>query len=1492
MDQFEKFQEAFNENMAQKEAEAVSETTLSNLMQRILIENQQRDKAMERMLENLIQQKDNVSQQNIGIMPELLKKIETFDGKLENARNWMKQLDSIRILHNLPDSYMLEMARTRLVDGARQWYLANALDIQTWQQFITEFETMFIVEESAATKWRRMEERTQKKGESIDNYFHEKVRHCKQLNMNFKEIKQQILIGLWSKALCDAMYPLKHTTISELLHDLHEYEEIEVKRIERIKNKVVKTKDEEKTNVNVNMQNNKVTLRPIRNEKGEWKCFNCNKYGHISKDCAEPKKEVICRGCKGSGHIQKNCTASKTMNLIATVPTRPSVVKYMKEVRVDDKVFTCLVDPGSSECTIKSTVVIASQFVILPDACELKGFGPAEYIVRSPGIVQCNVSIDGVFANDIELRIVPDDSQPVDMIIGRTFTELPHVVYMKIDDELIFKHRNDPFSNLQLRPERNINISSAQNASIPTNTVGFISLNNRCDIKMPVVNFTECMLEVEKGKTVVRGEIHEVGKIESEKCKIIKEMIHIEEKASEENTKELLELLNKYRECIATNIKEIGCTKLIEMDIVEVENSKPVCMKPYKASYQEREDIKGIVKEWKEAGIVRETASPYASPVLLVKKKTGESRLVVDFRRLNSQTIRMNFPLPSIDDHLAMLSKTNFYSVLDLAHGYLQVPLSEAAKGKTAFITPDETGEFERMIFGLTNAPFYFSKLMQRVLGPLQGQVALYYLDDILIPAEDWMQMKFRLEQVLDALLRANLTIKLEKCEFMKKEVDYLGFIISANTMKPGIRKTRAIEEFPAPKDIHEVRRFLGLASFFRRFIVNFAAKAKPMSDLLKKNTKFQWRSDEQKAFENIKRLLTHQPTLKMFNPEASETQLHTDASSKGLGAMLLQKGEDNQFHLVYAISRQVSQTEKSYHSSKLELIAIVWAVSKLRMFLINVPFTIITDCRALIYMNTMKTKNPQVIRWCSLLSEFDFAIKHRPGEQMSHVDALSRAPVEEEPCEESFMQHSSVFTMSNVEDELVLFQKSDERLSRKIDLLIKNKLTVSEKSEVKDYQLKDGILYKMNGNTLFYAVPLAMRKSLAVRYHDMSGHFGTDKTVQKISKYYHFPKMKSYVRNHIRMCVQCILNKGTYGKQQGELHPIPPGQRPFAIVHMDHLGPFVTSSRGNKHLLVFVDNLTKFVRLEPVKSTNTNITIRKIQNFVNEVGAPERFITDRGTCFTAKAFQELCNTHGIKHTVNSPRHAQANGQVERVHRTILPMIRIAVENPEFRDWDKDMKKIERDLNTTVNKTTNKTPFELLYGYTPRFNEGKLRGLINDCDYTPPNELQEQALTDIQNEQRRYKAIYDRKKYTNVHYDKGDIVYMKTVPKQTGESTKLQPRYRGPLVITDSLPGDTYRVMDLRQNNEKRVYATTAHVSQLKVWKVAEDEGDNEEADEDRMEKRDQGNEGQERMTQEDYPSTSSDDHITTRGKRERRRPRHLLDYHLGDEMKNRMAEC
>ncbi|XP_051173489.1 uncharacterized protein LOC127289546 [Leptopilina boulardi] len=1436
---------------------------------------------------------------NYHIMPDLSKSINDFSGEIgtSRAKEWLESIDSMKVLHQWPDNFALETARMHMIDGARSWYQIRRTELITWELFRAAFTRSFIIHDNLPQKWMRMKERVQRQNEPLTSYYYHKIKLCRELNLGTAEIKEMILIGLWSRELCNAMSAKNHTDVDKLLHDMLDFERIHSERGERIRaKKDVKPEIAKKESINFtkpqssdDSKNTKLSSKPpgqanpdrrppVRNSEGQPKCYNCNNYGHISKNCPDPPKTLMCIKCGAQGHTQRHCPkdttpVNKEVNQLERTEPDNSVRKYIKEVKLNDNALIGLIDTGAAECTIKTSLVEKYKFPIHEESIVLKSFGPQHFLTNCPGFVQAQVLVDGVTVPSVRFLIVPDDNQMVDVLIGRSFTDSKLVDYYKVGDTLTFVSSEFArLGNVTVEEPSSIKFTVPSEIVLPPRSINFIQvMHNEDKFVIPVMNVQCDPRKLKEGAVIAEASIisppisHESPPpLPKELDPILPEEIVVEENLSGDILMDLTGILNDYRTCVAKNVSEIGCTSYIEMDIQELPNSRPVVRKPYIMSEEERKMTREILKAYRELGYVTDTNSTYASPVFLIKKKNGEYRLVADYRALNLQTLRIHFPLPNIDDQLLRLGDCCLFIVLDLAQGYMQVPLSAEARAKTAFITPDESGEFTRMIFGLMNAPFYFSKLMSRVLSPLRDEGVLFYLDDILITGKDWPTIRKRFIAVLEALKKAGLAINLKKCQFLLSKVSYLGFEISEKGIQPGKNKLEAITNFPTPKNVHDVRRFLGLIGFFRRYIHKFATIAAPLYCLLKNNQVFKWEKDQENAFRSLIDMLVKAPILQPFQPDLP-TELHTDASALGLAAMLMQRNASNQLQLVYAISRRNNEPERSYHSSKLELLAVVWAITRFRRWLINIRFTVVTDCSALLYLNTHKSKNPQIVRWCNELSEYKFDVVHRPGTKLAHVDALSRAPVEEDDSN-NFMEQCEA----------------------------ENERSNSEKSDVRDYELINSILYKREGVKKLFVVPSAMRKSLVIRYHDLQSHTSADRTVEKIREFYFFPGMYRYVRQHVRSCIQCILSKAKTGCQAGQLHPINPGTRPFAKVHVDHVGPFVTTASKNTHALVLTDTLTRFVICKPVRDTKASNVIRVLEDVILDFGAPERIISDRGTCFTSKAFLDFCMKHGIKHTVNSPRHPQANGLVERTNSTLIPAIQANIVHREGRDWDKHLKKIQRDLNASPNKTTKKSPFELVYGYINRHDEGPLRSFTIEDEkrVSSPSQLQEEARVNIENGQRRYKEKYDQKHNPKVTFAVGEIVFMKDAPQITHESTKLQRKYRGPLVINKLYPGDTYGVTSLQLDSRGHRYASTAHASQLKGWtsKTSNEISDDEENEEEQEENLSQHSENSPEENNSDKLNESvdsencnevneSESEMVTRPRRTVRRPKRYNDY-------------
>lgn len=1145
---------------------------------------------------------------NFHVMPDLSKAVGDFDGEgtPQDAKFWLKQLETTAQMNQWPESFTLQMACSHMVGAARHWLSSHRIELHSWIAFAGAFRRTFVDTLDMPAAWEAMRQRKQQQGESIPSYFHHKVKLCRQLNLNLREIADQVAAGLASRVMALHVCARNYADEDELLRELTTLDRVardhdSLFPSNRGRPRLPQHKPG-KTESNHNTEGSTSDVKNYGATSQTITCYNCQKGGHIARECTEQK---LCSKCKQPGHMARFCTAPtarEDIKLVLPEGAKSSKEVYERNVRINNHDSRAMIDTGCSTCTIKASLVIDFELQVTKQPCDLYGFGATTAAVKSVGIVQADVTVDNVTAHQVALRIVPDDSQPWDIILGQSFLRDPGVAFYAINDNIRF----EPTDELaQLLPNLPVNetfkhSAVSESTTVPAHSVLFIRTQlEDTNLELPLLNFgKEAYVSVDTSIERVLS-VSTPPEMQPRREPINEDEVNVGDNVTPEQKQQLTQILNEYRSTIAKNLDELGKTNLIEMDIQVKPNSNPVYSKPYKATQAERAEIKRIVSEWKAAGVVRETSSPYASPVLLVKKKDGSSRLVVDYRKLNAQSQRMPFPLPDLDECLEALHGAKCFASLDLYNGYLQVPLTENAKEKTAFITPDETGEFERSMFGLMNSPFYFSKMMDRALRPLRNNVVVFYLDDTLIPAKRWDDLMSKLRIVLQALEKAGLTLNLKKCNFGGEKINFLGFVITTEGIRPGESKTKAIEAFPAPRNVHEIRQFIGLANFFRRFIPYFAHIAAPMTNLTKNKVVFVWKDKQQESFDEIKLKLTSNPVLALYNANASRTELHTDASKIGLGAIMVQADDDGNMRLVYAISRKTSEAEQNYHSSKAELLAIVWALQRLRSFLLPIHFVVITDCQALTHINVSKTTNPQIIRWHSAIAEFDVEIVHRAGERMQHVDALSRSPVEPAETTTEMWKGETAFTISTREEEILLYQSSDAKLKQKIEILKKpvRSRTRFESNEVKGFCLDNGLLCKEVENkgekSRLFVVLSSMRKALVIRYHDLKNHFGVEKTVNALKRYYYFPEVAKYVKNHIRRCLECILYKTNQGKQPGLLHPIPPGKRPFEIVHIDFLGPFVESKKGNKYILNVVDNFTKFVTSYATKDAKCSSVLK-----------------------------------------------------------------------------------------------------------------------------------------------------------------------------------------------------------------------------------------------------------------------------------------------------------
>ena len=437
-----------------------------------------------------------------------------------------------------------------------------------------------------------------------------------------------------------------------------------------------------------------------------------------------------------------------------------------------------------------------------------------------------------------------------------------------------------------------------------------------------------------------------------------------------------------------------GRTTLVQHEI-HLSSLAPIRQKAYRIPYSRRDQVKMEVDEMLAAGVVRPSKSAWASPIVLVEKKDGGIRFCVDYRKLNQASLFDAYPMPRIEEVFESIGNSIFISTLDLAKGYWQIPMAPESRDKTAFITPFGLFEFTVMPFGLHSAPATFQRTMNFVLKECQS-FSRAYIDDVAVFSGNWDDHICHLRAVFQQLQSAGLSVKLKKCQFGQPKVRYLGHVIGSGNIEPEPQKVQAVLNYPQPITKKDVRAFLGLVGYYRRFIPQFASVSIPLSDSTKKGQpeKVNWGADQESAFQSLKNCLTHSPVLAVADPSIPFI-LQTDASDRGIGAVLSQPNKEGQEHPVAYASRKLLPRETHYAVVEKECLAIVWAVGTFHIYLYGQTFVLQTDHQPLTWLQRMKSANGRLTRWALTLQPNHFRMEHRKGTDNGNADGLSRGPLD-----------------------------------------------------------------------------------------------------------------------------------------------------------------------------------------------------------------------------------------------------------------------------------------------------------------------------------------------------------------------------------------------------------------------------------------------------------------------------------------------------------------
>jgi len=862
----------------------------------------------------------------------------------------------------------------------------------------------------------------------------------------------------------------------------------------------------------------------------------------------------------------------------------------------------------------------------------------------------------------------------------------------------------------------------------------------------------------------------------------------------------------RFREFLKTELPKfdtvIGPTTLTEHQI-RLKTAVPI-----KQRYRPRNPVMQAiidkeVEEMERAGVIEPSTSPWSSPVVIAKKKDGRPRFCVDFRKVNEVTEKDAYPLPQIEATLDKLRGAKYLSTIDLKNGYWQVPLAPGSRPITAFTVPGRgLMQFRVMPFGLHSAPATFQRLLDTVLGPELEPHVFVYLDDIIVASQTLDDHLCHLKEVFTRLRRARLKINPEKCRFGAKQLRYLGHLITQDGISTDPEKTEAIARIPPPRGVREVRQFLGMLSWYRRFIENFSKRAQPLTRLTSKKTKWQWTTEEENAFAELKNALTTAPVLAC--PDFTKTfYLQTDASEVGLGAVLTQYHEGHERVVAYA-SRTLNGAERNYSVTEKECLAVIWGVRKMRAYLEGYRFVVITDHQALKWLQKLDSPTGRLARWALELQQYDYEIRYRRGILNQVADTLSRHPTE------------------TTEETCAINPPRACKWYRRMVQAVKNEPENYPDYCVRKKQLFRRILHSLNkddaGEEWKTCVSTNDRDRILRENHDAptAGHLGITKTLARLARSYYWPGMFRDASQYVKNCDSCNKYKPSQQGTPGKMHATP-AEHPWQIVAVDLMGPLPRSSKGHVWILAAQDKFTKWTEIRPLrKATATAVTRGVYEDVVLRHGAPKVLISDNGRQFISREFRDMLRETGIQARLTPPYTPQCNPE-ERQNRVLKTMI-AQYTGKNQRAWNRYLPEIQFAVNTAAHESTGYTPAFLNHGHELRTPGSPPTSYLNRPPSTSKRLEQLQAARELAritlaHAFQKQAAQYNlRRREWRPHI--GDQVWVKNhelSDKTQHKAAKLLPKFKGPFTVTRIL---SPVIVDVRDKKGK--YARNIHISQLK----------------------------------------------------------------------------
>lgn len=926
--------------------------------------------------------------------------------------------------------------------------------------------------------------------------------------------------------------------------------------------------------------------------------------------------------------------------------------------------------------------------------------------------------------------------------------------------------------------KKEINVNSENIKSRKTNVEIPIELNDKQ--KDTKSSYSE-LLKEEKTQRMNECEVNFNEHINTNEFEISINHLDIYQKS------EIEKLIDKYKAVFAKDKYDVGTVQGYEAHI-DLMVDKYCYKRPYRCSVEDRKEIETQIAELLKKNLIEESYSPFAAPVTLAYKKEDEkkSRLCIDFRELNKIVIPQSQPFPLIEDLMVKTINCKYFSTLDINSAFWSIPLRIQDRQKTAFITQEGHFQWTCLPFGLKTAPAIFQRILSNIIRKYKlSDFIVNFIDDIMIFSKTFEEHIIHLSKLLEAISTEGFRLKFSKCIFANKHAKYLGHIIENNSVRPLKNYLIAVKNFPVPETRKNIRQFLGKINFHHKFIPHGAITLDPLHNLLRKDVKFIWSEECQKSFDQIKSLLCSEPVLKIFDSEVP-IEIYTDASIKGVGAVLKQRDENGDSKPVAYFSKKLTEAQKKKRAIYLECLAIKEAVKYWQHWLMGKEFVVYSDHKPLENMNIKARTDEELGDLTYYLSQYNFKIKYNPGKTNQEADCLSRNPVLE-PHE-------------NIDDFLKVVNLIDLKMIKKdqnanLDLQTnRNKLTLSKE-----------IYYKNIGKRKKIMLSEELSKILIENVHNTYCHIGRTQMINKITPFYTAKNLIANIKKFCENCNICIKNKSRRKSKYGLMSHLGPAKYPFEIVSIDTIGGFGGSRSTKKYLHLLVDHFTRYAYFLTSKNQTSNDFIKLIKNVTKSYHI-DMILTDQYPGINSKEFKDFLKKENIKIIFTAVDAPFSNGLNERLNQTLVNKIRCMINESDKKiAWTTIAQKCVARYNETEHTVTKFAPKYLLEGENVNILPQELKLRHSDADLRKDRKL---ALRNTIKSHNYNKRIFDQHR-KQCKLEAGDKVYVENGNRLNRR--KLDELRIGPYKILKKISNSIYEV----DTGHKKTESNLFHITKL-----------------------------------------------------------------------------